>query len=75
MFEKKTIGQCLCEVELAAHSLSYWLRAYERGAQQVYCSGAQQLRRGLRLKDRPITSLRHQGGEEVSERGTISLTV
>jgi len=29
----------------------------------------------LRQKDRPVTSLRHQEGEEVSERGTIFLTM
>ena len=26
-------------------------------------------------EDRPVTSLRHQGGEEFSERGTIFLTM
>jgi len=46
-----------------------------RGVQQVQCSGARQLRRGLRQKDRPVTSFRHQGGEEFSERGTIFLTM
>jgi len=32
-----------------------------RGGLQVHCSGARQLRRGLKQKDRPVTSLRHQG--------------
>jgi len=33
------------------------------GVLQVHCSGARQLRRGLRQKDRPVTSLRHHGGD------------
>jgi len=64
MFEKKTQLECLHKVSLAAQSLGYWLRGYERGVEQVHCAGARQLRRGLKQKDSPETSLRHQGGEE-----------
>jgi len=39
----------------------------------VHCSGAPQLQKGLREKDRPVTSFRHQGDEEFSERGAIFL--
>jgi len=46
IFEKKTQLECL--YKLAAQSLGYWLRGYERGIQQVHCSGTRQLRRGLR---------------------------
>jgi len=33
------------------------------GVQQAHCSGARQLRRGLRQKNMPVTSLRHQGAK------------
>jgi len=58
---------------LAAQSLGHWLRAYERGVQQVHCSGARQLRRGPRQKDRPVTSLRHQWGEEFLRKAQFFL--
>jgi len=37
-------------VNLDLRSFCYTVRAYERGAQQVHCSGAQQLQTGPRLK-------------------------
>jgi len=70
MFGKKTQLEWLYKVKFAAQSLGYWLRGYEMGVQQVHCSVARQLRRGLK-QDRSVTSLRHQGGEEFSERGKI----
>jgi len=36
---------------------------YERGSSRYIFSGAQQLRRGLRQKDRPVISLRHRGAK------------
>jgi len=74
MFEKKTQLYCLYKVYVAVQSLGYWPRGYERGPAGTLFRARQQ-RRGLRQKDRPVTSLRHQGGEEFSEKGTIFLTM
>jgi len=50
-----------------------WLRGVGEGRPTGTFFRARQLQRGLRQKNRPVTTLRHQGGEEFSERGTIFL--
>jgi len=54
VWEKDTIGGSL---QGLTRSSEFGLLAQ---GQKVHCSGTRQLRRGLRQKDRPVTSLRHQ---------------
>jgi len=49
--------------------------AMRGGSQQVHCSGARQLRRGLRQNNRPVTSLRHQGAKSFLRGAQSFLTM